>query len=59
MLAFSMVLTMIAVLTGISMSFLSLLRKNSFNRLIFAHININSERNKFELLVHEINVNRC
>ena len=33
---------------------LSLLQKKNFNRLTFAHININSIMNKFDLLVHGI-----
>ena len=33
------------------------LRKNDLNKLIFAHLNINSIRNKFELLSEQIKGN--
>ena len=37
--------------------YLSSLRKNNLNRLIFAHLNINSIRNKFDQLVNSIKGN--
>ena len=33
------------------------IRSDNVNKLIFAHVNINSIRNKFELLKNEINGN--
>ena len=34
---------------------LNFIRKGNFNRLVLAHININSIRNKFDTLVQQIN----
>ena len=36
---------------------LNFLRKGNFNRLVLAHININSIRNKFDTLVQQITNN--
>ena len=36
---------------------LNFIRKANFNRLVLAHININSIRNKFDILVQQITNN--
>ena len=36
---------------------LNFIRKGNFNRLVLAHININSTRNKFDTLVQQITNN--
>ena len=38
-------------------SFETILRRENINKLVFAHININSIRNMFELLVNQVKGN--